>query len=235
MLKPILALAFAFSSVLCQAQAAEPGPEAKKALHTIVKVQRIEETWRSHLDNAAQRNANIMQNTVREKVNAAPQLSPAQRKQTLALLPAWTAAVAEDLKTLDKSMNMTAVLDEMAQTVYPRYLSDREITELAAFYSSNAYRKTRDAGAQTKDAVLHIGVSDPAAWDKHRQLFTQQENDALAAHAQSDLGKKLARVAPALNKDVLAFIAPKTIASIGLIAERQMAVFVAKMNAISAK
>lgn len=235
MLKPILALALAFSCLWSTAQAAEPGAEAKKALQTIVTAQHIEEKWRSYIDSAAQRHADVMQQTVKDKVNAAPQLSQAQRKKALALLPDWTAAVAGDLKTLDRSMDMTALVDEMAHTVYPRFFTDHEITELAAFYSSSAYRKTIDVGARIKEEQRRTGVSDPAAWDKHNDLFTAQENDAILAHGRSGLGKKLDRVGPALNRDILTFFGAKTSASISAIAERHMKLFVAKMNAITVK
>lgn len=235
MLKPILVFTLAFSCLWSTAQAAEPGPEAKKALHTIVRAQHIEEKWRSYLDSAAQRNANVMQQTVKEKVNAAPQLSQAQRKKALAMLPEWTVAVAQDLKTLDRSMDMTALIGEMAQTVYPRFFTDHEITELAAFYSSSAYQKTIDVGARIKEEQRRTGVNDPAAWDKHNDLFTKHENDVILAHGRSDVGKKLDRVGAALNQDMLTFFGGKTSASISAIAERHMRLFVAKMNAITAK
>ncbi|NHZ90514.1 hypothetical protein F2P45_16015 [Massilia sp. CCM 8733] len=234
-LKPILVVALAFSCLWSTAQAAEPGAEAKTALHAIVKAQHIEERWRSYLDSAAQRNANVMQQTVKDKVNAAPQLSQAQRKQALALLPEWTAAVAQDLKTLDRSMDMSALIGEMAHTVYPRFFTDREITALAAFYSSSAYRKTIDVGARIKEEQRRTGVSDPAAWDKYKHLFTEQENDVILAHGRSDVGKKLDRVGAAMNQDVLRFFGAKTSASISAIAERHMKLFVAEMNAITAQ
>lgn len=234
-MKPILVVALAFSCLWSTAQAAEPGAEAKTALHAIVKAQHIEERWRSYLDSAAQRNANVMQQTVKDKVNAAPQLSQAQRKQALALLPEWTAAVAQDLKTLDRSMDMSALIGEMAHTVYPRFFTDREITALAAFYSSSAYRKTIDVGARIKEEQRRTGVSDPAAWDKYKHLFTEQENDVILAHGRSDVGKKLDRVGAAMNQDVLRFFGAKTSASISAIAERHMKLFVAEMNAITAQ
>lgn len=235
MLKPILVLALALSCLWSTAQATEPGAEAKTALQAIVKAQHMEETWRGHLERAAQRNANIMRQTVTEKVNAAPQLSAAQRKKTLTLIPAWTAAVAEDLKTLDRSMDMTALIDEMAQTVYPRFLTDLEITELAAFYSTSAFQKTLDVAARVKDEQVRNGLSASAAWDKHHHLFTKQENTVILAHGRSDLGKKLERVGEALNQEVLTFFGAKTNASISAIAQRNMALFVAKMNAVTAK
>lgn len=235
MLKPVLVLALAFSCLFSTAQAAEPGAQTKQALHTIVTAQRVEATWRGHLASAAQGHANVMQQTVKDKVNAAPQLSRVQRDKALAMLPEWTAAVASDLKTLDPSMDMTALVDEMAQTVYPRFFTDPEIAELAAFYSSSAYQKTLDIGARIREDQRRTGVSDPAAWDKYNHLFTKQENDAILAHGRSDVGKKLDRVGPALNKEVLTFFGPKTSASIAAIAERHMKLFVAKMNAIPAK
>ncbi|HEX8610775.1 MAG TPA: hypothetical protein VF800_05745 [Telluria sp.] len=230
MLKPILALVVVISCLRPTAYAAEPGTQTRTALQTIVSAQHVEDKWRVQLDNSAQRHAAVMQQTVKDKVTAAPQLSRAQRKRALAMLPEWTAAVAEDLKTLDRSMDMAALVGEMARTVYPRYFTDAEIEELAAFYSSGAYRKTVDVGARIKEDQRRTGVSDPAAWDKYNDLFTEQENDAILAHGRSAIGKKLERVGPDLNKDILAFFGAKTSASIGAIAERHMKQFVARMN-----
>ncbi|NHZ36831.1 DUF2059 domain-containing protein [Massilia rubra] len=231
MLKPIRILALALICLCPTTHAAEPGAETMRALQTIVTAEHIEEKYRAYLDSSATRHAATLQKMLEEKLNAAPQLSQAQRKRALAMLPAWSAALAADLKIRDKSMNLPALISDMAQTIYPRYFTDAELKELAAFYASSAYQKTIDVSARIKEDKRRTGVADPAAWDKYDHLFTEAENDVILANGDSALGKKLTRVSPALNKEILMYFGAKTSDNINAIAGRHMARFVATMNA----
>lgn len=231
MLKPVLVLLIAMSCCWPRAQAAEAGVATAKALHTIVAAQRIEEKYRAYLDSSASRHAAIMQKIMEDSVLAAPQLSQAQRQKALALLPAWSASLAADLRTRDRAMDLAALVREMAHAVYPSYFSEAELGELAAFYASSAYRKTIEIGARIKEDERRSGVRDPHAWDKYQHLFTEAENDTILANGASAVGKKLARVNPALNKDIMTFFGARTTDSIKAMADAHTAQFVATMNA----
>ncbi|UOD29927.1 DUF2059 domain-containing protein [Massilia violaceinigra] len=231
MLKPIRLLALALVCLCSTTHAAGPGAETMRALQTIVTAQDIEEKYRAYLDSSAARHAATLQKMLEEKLNAQPTLSQAQRKRALAMLPAWSAALAADLKIRDKSMNLPALISDMAQTIYPRYFTDAELKELAAFYASSAYQKTIDVSARIKENERRTGLADPAAWDNYEHLFTEAENEVILANGESALGKKLARVTSALNREILMYLGAKTSSNIEAIAARHMAEFVATVNA----
>lgn len=97
---------------------------------------------------------------------------------------------------------LTRMGPEMIREVYPRHFSAPEISQLAAYYASTAYKKMRPIMSRVEMEARRTGRDRLALWREFAAgELTEEEVHVLREFRSSELGQKVDRVTPQLNRD----------------------------------
>jgi hypothetical protein len=216
----VLALTVSVAGFTPDARSAESSVETRKALQTLVASLNLEQYWPLVIEKFGQNGAAAIQSSALASLAGVPNLTDAQRRKAEALIAQWSVPMAEEIYAYHRKIDVTKLLSEMAETVYPKYFTAGEIRELAAFYGSSAFHKvaaTNIRMAQEK-ARSAQGIQGPGI--KYGSLLTQGEKEFVMAFGNSALGRKQLAVGPALSKDMLEFLNGRTAAGVNEVVDR---------------
>ena len=230
MFRSIVILAVALACLSAGASATEQSGEMKSALHTLVVSLNIEKSWSLIVENSGKTGAAAIQRSFLASMDAKPGLTDAQRQKMTLLIKEWSVPMAEEIDAIHRAIDVTALMDDMAQAVYPKYFTPDEIRKLAAFYGSRAFQKTTEIGIRVNEESARTGNSQALLWKKYESLMTQDEKNVIAAFFNSNIGKKAAAVGPALAKDMRDFYQSRFDVSVNEVADRYGKIMAAKLK-----
>lgn len=178
--------------------------DTKEALHALVLSQDLKTVWPVIMRNAAIDGAARVERGAMDQINVRRDLTPAQREQVTIAVKSMAGKVAAELDEMNRQTDIEKLVEDLVQTVYPKYYSLDEIRQLTAFYNNPAFKKIVQAELAITAESKRAGSDSANIRTRVYAAIPEQDSRIVVAFSTSELGRKQMRIASQVNADMMA-------------------------------